>query len=98
MKLTKRQKRIVLVSVLFFFLAVVVITSTVFVVNKNRKEKVSSQTPKKNNLPNDKSNLTKTRTETITFLEEKLSADNIRNEALLQELKNEHALNAGETN
>src|SRR4051794_22347985 len=96
MKLTKRQKRIILISTLLLFLVLIVATS-VLIANKN-KTKVSSKTPAKKNLPNDKPNLTKNKSETITFLEQKLSSNSIKNEALLRELKNEQALKAGETN
>ena len=94
MKLTKRQKRIVLVSVLLFFFALTVIISTSLIINKN-KEKSSSSVPHKN-LPY--ANLAKTKTETITLLEQKLSSDNIRSEDLLKELKDNNYLVAGETN
>ena len=94
MKLTKRQKKIILISVISFFLALTVIAIAVLLVNKD-KEKSSSSVPHKNPPPAD---LEKIKTETVTLLEQKLSADNIKVENLLQELKNEHALNAGENN
>ena len=97
MKLTHRQKKILLASALLFFLALTVVVSTVLITNKNQK-KVSSHTPRKNNLPNDKSNLTKTKTEIITSLEQKLSSDNIKKDDLLKELKDKNYLDAGETN
>jgi len=97
MKLTKRQKKILLVSVLLFFLAITVMMSTVLIVNKN-KEKLSLQTPRKNNLPNDESSLTRTKTKIITSLEQKLSSDNIKEGDLLKKLKENNYLNAGETN
>src|SRR5256885_2028777 len=94
--LAKRQKRIILVSTLSFFLAIMVVIFAVLFINK--KQKVSSSSPQKNNLPNDKANLAKVKNKTITFLEEKLSTDNIKSEFLLRELKNEHILNVGENN
>ena len=90
------RKKILLVSALLFFLAFIAIASAALIISENKKTfpSVSSN----NNLPNDNSNLTKTKTETTAFLEQKLSSDNIKNEILLQELKSENILKAGESN
>src|SRR5436305_1779494 len=64
-------------------------------ISKIEKEK---KTPKENNPLNDEQDLTKTKMETIASLEQKLSSNSIKNEVLLQELKNEHALKTGENN
>jgi flagellar basal body-associated protein FliL len=93
MKLTKKQKRIILISALSFILVLVVMIPTILILNNNQK--TSSPTPQKNNLPKD---ITHTKTETITHLEQKLSADNIKVENLLQELKDKNYLKAGENN
>src|SRR2546422_1053996 len=82
------KKRIILVSVISFFLVLAVITSTILIVNKN-KEKSSSQVPRRDNSPNDISNLAKTKTEKIAFLELKLSSDNIKiNEKFHDQISN----------
>jgi len=97
MKLTERQKKILLISAFFFFLTLAVITSTFLLVNKNQKN-TSPQIPGKNDFPSDKLGLAKTKTETIAFLRQKLSANNIKNDGLLKELKDNNYLTAGKTN
>ena len=95
MKLTKRQKRIILILVLSFFLALTVVTITVLLVNKDNKdkEKSSSSVPSKNLPPAD---LAKVKTETITLLEQKLSANNVKSVDLLVKLKTDgHAIKFG---
>jgi TolA-binding protein len=94
MKLTKRQRKIILISALLFFLVLTTAASIVLITSKSQKP--SSPVPSKNNLPSDK--LTKTKTEIITSLEKKLSAENVKIEKLLQELKDKNYLNAGESN
>ena len=89
-KLTQRQKKILLISVISFFLVLVGVTSVVLIANKKEK---SLQVPKKNNI-----NLINSKNEIITNIEKKLNSDSIKHETLLQELKNENLLKTGETN
>ncbi|CAJ0769206.1 17858_t:CDS:1, partial [Entrophospora sp. SA101] len=67
------------------------LTTALLLANKN-------STPTSRSTPSDSPNLTNTKTEVITTIERKLSADNIKNDDLLQQLKSEHSLTAGENN
>ena len=75
MKLTHRHKKIFLISVLAFFLILAVAMPAILLANSGQK-KVSA--PQKN-FPLD-DNLTQTKTEIITSLEQKLAANSIKND------------------
>ncbi|CAH1755670.1 6744_t:CDS:2 [Entrophospora sp. SA101] len=61
------------------------LTTALLLANKN-------STPTSRSTPSDSPNLTNTKTEVITTIERKLSADNIKNDDLLQQLKSEHKI------
>jgi hypothetical protein len=86
-KLTKKQKRIILIFSLSFFLLAAVAT-ILFLTSKNK-----TSVPQKNVSSTD---LAATKTEAVAFLEQKLDADNIKNEVLLEKLKENDYLAAGE--
>ncbi|MCE8167788.1 MAG: hypothetical protein I3273_07770 [Candidatus Moeniiplasma glomeromycotorum] len=96
MKLTKRQKKIFLISTILFFLALAIVISSVLIANRNKGEN-NSPAPSKNIPPQDNSNLAKVKTEMVNFLEKKINSDNIKKDDLLKELKDKNYLNAGET-
>ncbi|CAG8712134.1 8194_t:CDS:1, partial [Cetraspora pellucida] len=96
MKLARRQKKILLVSIISFFLVFVAIVSAVLLANKNQK-KSSARIPEKNDSPSNNSNLLQTKAQKINFFKLALSADSIREEDLLTELKNSNYLTADKT-
>ena len=91
MKLTERQKKFLLFSSLFVFITMTVLATIFLLTNKN-------PAPTSRSTPSNSPSLTNVKTEVITDIERKLSADNIKNENLLQQLKSDHALTAGENN
>ena len=98
MKLTKRQKTILLISGGVFLLAIFITTAVI--INARQKEVSLPAVPPRRDFPNpnDNPSLTQAKGEAVTFLEQKLLLDNISETNLIQKLKTKNYLETDQNN
>ena len=99
MKLTKRQKTILLISGGIFLLAIFITTAVIInAVQKPTPPPVSVPPRRDFPNPNDNPSLTQAKGEAVTFLEQKLLLDNIGETNLIQKLKTKNYLETDQNN
>jgi hypothetical protein len=90
MKLSFRQRKIILTFIISFVFSVTIISVPIFLFSKSRQNSPSFE--------DNNSNLTKFKNEIVKEIEQKLNSSNIKESDLLQKLKDNQYLATGENN